>query len=104
MSDEYPSDLRWLVERIDRNHAETTADIARLEARVEAIPSAMDRYVLQRVYEAERDADRGRIKRLEETDTSDRANGRSWVLGLVLAVVGAACGVLAQLLIAKGGH
>jgi hypothetical protein len=59
-------------------------------------------YVRKDVYLEARDADRARIKRLEDGDTSDRAHGKSWVIGIGLAVVGAGLGVLAQLLNARG--
>lgn len=111
MADESTPDLHWLVERIDRNHAETSADIAKLEAQVTAIPAAMDRYVLAQVYEAdekrrtaEREADRAQIKALQANDTSQAASGKAWVLGIGLAFVGAAFGFVAQLLNARGGH
>jgi hypothetical protein len=110
VADESNADLRWLTERIDRNHAETTADIARLEAQVTGIPASLERYVLQRVYDAderrraaERDDDRGRIKRLEDNDTSKASGNRTWLLGLVQTVVGVALGVVAAYLTARGG-
>lgn len=95
-------DLRLLAERIDRNHAEDRADIAELKQAVAAIPAAMDKYVLTRVYEADQRAADARFKRLEDTETSDRANARSWVLGVAMAVIGAASGVVAQLMTARG--
>jgi hypothetical protein len=109
VADETNPDLRWLIERIDRNHAETTADIAKLDAQVAGIPASMERYVLQRVYDAderrraaERDDDRGRIKRLEDNDTSKAAGGKAWVIGIGLAVVGAALGYISQVMQARG--
>lgn len=108
MADESP-DLRWLTERIDRNHAETTADIARLEKQVATIPASMEHYVLQRVYDAdekrrtaEREADRARITALEAHDTSQAASGRTWIIGVGLAVVGAVLGYIGQIMQAKG--
>lgn len=104
-----PSELRWLAERVDRNHAETTGAIAELKAQVAGIPAAMDRYVPQRVYDAderrraaERDADDRRFKRLEDTDTTQAAGRHSWVIGIGLALIGTACGVLSQLMTARG--
>lgn len=110
MSDEKSlPDLRWIIERIDRNHAEATADMARLEKQVAAIPASMDRYVLAQVYdarekarEAERDADRARIKRIEDDDTSKASGNRTWLLGLAQAAFGAALGLLGAYLLAKG--
>jgi hypothetical protein len=109
LSDETTPDLRWLVERIDRNHAERTADIARLEAQVAGIPASMERYVLQRVYdaderrrEAERDDDRGRIKRLEENDQSKASGNRSWLLGLAQTAFGALLALVGAYLMSKG--
>lgn len=109
MSDEAIPDLRWLVERIDRNHAETTADIARLEAQVTGIPASLERYVLQRVYDAdekrrvaERDADRARISQLENHDTTQAAGGRAWMIGLSLMVGGAVLGYISQVMQARG--
>lgn len=109
MADETPAELRWLTERIDRNHAETSADIARLETQVAGIPASMERYVLQRVYDAdekrrtaEREADRGRIAQLEANDTTQAAGGRAWVIGVGLAVVGALLGYISQVMQARG--
>lgn len=110
MTDASP-DLRLLSERMERNHAETSANIARIETQVAGIPASMERYVLQRVYDAderrraaERDDDRGRIKRLEDNDTSQAAGGRAWILGLGLAAAGAVFGFIAQVMNARGGH
>lgn len=110
MSDESsPPELRWIIERIDRNHAETTADIAKLDAQVAIIPMAMDRYVLARVYEADekaREAREGalaaRITRIEQDDTSKATGNRNWLLGLAQVIVAVALGVVAGLLTAKG--
>jgi hypothetical protein len=111
VSDETSPDLRWLIERIDRNHAETTADIAKLDVQVAAIPVAMDRYVLAQVYdarektrEAERDADRARIKRLEDDDTSKATGNRTWLLGLAQMVLSIALSSIATVLLMRGGH
>ncbi|MGI5232852.1 hypothetical protein [Actinoallomurus sp. CA-142502] len=108
MADEN-AELRLLRERIDRNHAETSADIARVEAQVAAIPASMDRYVLAQVYDAdekrraaERDADRARIKALETTDTTQAANGKAWLIGISLMIGGAALGYISQLMQARG--
>lgn len=98
------SDLRWLTERIDRHYAETAADIAELKTAVASIPVAMDRYVLQRVYEADEKAREVRFKHLEDNASSTRASGRAWVLGIGLTAVGVVFGWLAQILQARGGH
>lgn len=102
MTDGQTPDLRWLAERVDRNHAETTADIADLKAAIAAIPAAMDRYVLQRVYDADQRTSDARFKRLEDAEAGSRAQGRSWVLGIAMAIIGAAAGICAQLLTARG--
>ncbi|WP_285636792.1 hypothetical protein [Actinoallomurus iriomotensis] len=109
MSEPTPPDIRWLVERIDRNHAETAGDIAELKVQVAAIPAAMDRYVLAEVYraderrrDAERDADRAQIKALQATDSSQAASGKAWVLGIALMVGGAVLGYIGQIMQAKG--
>lgn len=107
MSDE--TDLRWLVERLDRTHAETSANIARLETQVAGIPASMDRYVRADVYEAReraRDAREesrdGRIKRLEDTDTTKTTGNRVWLLGLVQTAFGVVLGLLGAYLVSKG--
>jgi hypothetical protein len=106
-----PPELRWIIERIDRNHAETTADIAKLEMQVAAIPVAMDRYVLARVYEADekardvrRDAQDARLKRLEDEDSSKSTGNRAWLLGLAQMVLSIALSSIATVLLMKGGH
>lgn len=96
--------MRWLVERIDRNHAETTADIAELKTVVAGIPAAMDRYVLVKVYEADERAREIRFARLEDHDKTQTAGGKAWLLGIGLAVLGAVLGWLAQIMQARGGH
>jgi hypothetical protein len=98
-----PPDLRWLIERIDRNHRETTTSIAKLEAQLATFAATFDRYVLMRVYEAERDADRARIKRLEDDDTSKSTGNRNWLLSLSQTVVGVVLGLAAGIL-TKGSH
>lgn len=92
MADEASPDMRWLVERIDRNHSETTADIARLEAQFVTTSAILDRYVLVQVYDARekaRDAREeardARIKRIDE-DVTAKARG---VRAALLAAVGA---------------
>jgi hypothetical protein len=103
--------LRWLVERIDRNHAETTADIAKLDAQVAAIPAVMDRYVLSRVYEADekaREAREGardaRIKRIED-DGSNKTRGvrSAWLAG-ISATASAVLIESVNALMRSGGH
>lgn len=110
MSDESnPPDLRWLIERIDRNHAETCADMAKLEMQVAAIPAAMDRYVLARVYEAKEEtrdarekAQDERIKQLQDNDTSKATGARNWLYGLAQTAFGVALGLVGAYLTAKG--
>lgn len=81
------------------------SDIDRHEAELRELRAALrSEYVLREVYRAERDDDRRRIQRLEDHDTSQVAGGRAWVLGIGLALVGALCGILAQLITARGGH
>lgn len=88
-----PPDLRWLIER---NHAEVSADIAKLDAQVAAIPAVMDRYVMARVYEADEKAREAResarderIKRLEDDDTSKTRGVRATWMGAAGAIVSA---------------
>lgn len=98
MADESPADLRWLVERIDRNHKETTADIARLEAQFVSASASLDRYVLAQVYDARekaRDAREegrdARIKRIEEDGTAKTRGVRTaWLAaaGAIASTVG----------------
>ena len=98
MADESLPELRWLVERIDRNHRETTTDIARLEAQFIASGAVLDRYVLTVVYEARegaRDAREqardARVKRLEEDATAkSRSVRNAWLAatGAVASTVG----------------
>ena len=96
--DESLPEMRWLVERIDRNHHETTADIARLEAQFMSASAALDRYVLARVYEADEKAREARenardarIKRIEEDDTAKvRGVRTAWLAaaGAIASTVG----------------
>lgn len=95
MTDESP-DLRWLTERIDRNHAETAADIAELKTAVSGIPAAMERYVLQRVYDAdekrrdaEREADRAQLAELKNVADTKTREVRTAVLAGISAVAAA---------------
>jgi hypothetical protein len=98
VTDAAPPDLRWLVERIDRNHHETTADIARLEAQLAVDSAALDRYVLARVYEADEKAREAResardarIKRIEEDSTAKvRGIRTAWLAaaGAVVSTIG----------------
>lgn len=111
MTNERNQDSRWVVERIDRYYAEHGADIAELKAAVAGLPAAMDRYVLQREYDAderrreiERAADDRRLNALEEHRSARAANSKAWILGIGLAALGALFGWLAQILQARGGH
>lgn len=110
---------------IERNRAETAADIARLETQQANnhadIISQLDRYLLTKVYEADeraraaqnqaRDA---RIQRLEEDAKEDRkrreeeatANRRMLRSAIVVAVLGVISTVVSAALVAalvKGG-
>ncbi len=58
----------------------------------------------KRTLAAERDDARRRFTQLENNDTTQTASGRAWVLGIGLAVIGAALGWLAQIMQARGGH
>jgi hypothetical protein len=105
-----PPDLRWLVERIDLNHRETTSSMAKLEVQLAASVAQLDRYVLWRVYEADQKArdirdvaQDERTKRLEDADTSKTEGNRNWLRGLGQTLVGAALAVLAAWL-TKGTH
>lgn len=111
MNESAPQDLRWIIERIDRNHAETIADMARLEQQVAAIPASMDRYVLAQVYEAREEARNAReqardarIKRIEDDDTSKSTGNRAWLLGLAQMVLSIALSSAATVLLMRGGH
>ena len=95
MSDPNPPDLRWVLER---NHAETSADIARLEAQIAGIPVQMERYVLAQVYEARErardareDARDARIKRIEDDDSAKvRGVRTAWLAaaGAIASTIG----------------
>lgn len=60
-------------------------------------------YVRRDVYEAERDADRARITRIEQEDTSKASGNRNWMLGLVQMVLAVVLGAVAAYVTAKGG-
>jgi hypothetical protein len=79
-----------------RSLAEAWRTIDRLEA-------DRNSYVRKDVYTAERDADRARIKRLEDDDTSKSTGTRTWLLGLVQMVLAVVLGAAAAYLTAKGG-
>lgn len=61
-------------------------------------------YVRRDVYVAERDADRARIKRLEDDDTTKATGTRTWLLNLAGTVVGVIVSGIITVLIARGGH
>lgn len=61
-------------------------------------------YVRRDVYEAERDADRKAIKRLEDDDTSKSTGNRAWLLNLAGIVAGGIVTGIITVLIARGGH
>lgn len=96
--DESLPEMRWLVERIDRNHSEMSTALAKLEAQFVTASGHMDRYVLTQVYDARekaRDAREeardARVKRLEEDDTANRRGVRTaWLAaaGAVASTVG----------------
>lgn len=76
------------------------------QPRLDEIGRTVDRhereFVRKDVYQVERDADRARIKRLEDDDTSKSSSARTWLYGVALLIVGAVCGTIAQLLTARG--
>lgn len=61
-------------------------------------------YVRRDVYVAERDADRARIKRLEDDDTSKTSGTRAWLLNVAGIIVGVIVTGIVTVLIARGGH
>lgn len=61
-------------------------------------------YVRRDVYIAERDADRARIKRLEDDDNVKAIGTRTWLLNLAGTVVGVIVSGIITVLIARGGH
>jgi hypothetical protein len=73
--------------------------VERLERRLDEHEG---RFVRLDVYRAERDADRARIKRIEDEDTSKTSGTRTWLYGVATAAVGALFGGIAQVLMAKG--
>lgn len=112
-------DVSALERLIERNHAETGADIARLEAQQAnnhaAIIAQLDRYLLTRVYEADertrqtRDAARDdRIQRLEraaeEEETRRRedrtANQRMLRSAIVVAIFSIVATVVSAAIVA----
>jgi hypothetical protein len=90
--------MRWLVERIDRNHRELSTSVAKLEAQLVTAAAALDRYVLAQVYDARetaRDAREeardARIKRIEEDDTAKvRGVRAAWLAaaGAIVSTIG----------------
>lgn len=110
---------------IERNHAETGQDIARLEAQQatnhSAVIAQLDRYLLTQVYEANerarlaRDDSRDeRIKRLEKSAEDeqkrreeDRAQNRrmlrSAIVVMVLGIVGTVISAAIVAVVVKGG-
>jgi hypothetical protein len=60
-------------------------------------------YVRRDVYAAERDADRARIERLEDDDTSKSTGTRTWLLGLVQMVLAVVLGAVTAYVTTKGG-
>lgn len=63
-----------------------------------------EQYVRKDVYIAERDADRARIKRLEDDDSNKATGNRTWLLGLLQTVLAVLLGAAAAYLTARGGH
>jgi hypothetical protein len=61
-------------------------------------------YVRRDVYLEARDADRARIRRLEDDDTSKATGNRAWLLSLAQLLIGAILGLVGSYLTAKGGH
>ena len=112
---------------IERNHAETGQDIARLEAQHAtnhaALVAQLDRYLLTQVYDADERARRARddarderIKRLEKAaeeeqkrrDEDRTSNRRMLRSAIVVAVFGVVSTVISAALVAAlvkgGGH
>lgn len=79
-------------------------DIDRIERRQDAHENDLRaNYVRKDVYLEAQNSDRTRITRLENQDSSEKAGNRSWLLGVAQLVIGAALGILAAYLTAKGG-
>ena len=70
---------------------------------IDDLKAERGQYVRRDVYVAERDADRGRLKRLEDDDTSKSTGTRTWLLGLVQMVLAVVLGATAAYLTARGG-
>lgn len=92
MADEpTPSELARLIER---NHKETSADIAELKTQsardIQTLIQQMERYVLAKVYEVEMRAFGARIQRMEDNESSNRR----WRLGLLAATLAAVLGAI----------
>lgn len=107
MEEPSPSELERLI---NRNHKETSTDIARLEAAIASQRADFDRYVLAQVYVADQRAWGDRIRRLEELYTdmvrenAARMRGnRAAYWAAVGAVLAAIVGAVMAYLLAKGG-
>jgi len=61
-------------------------------------------YVSEKVFLAMLSPLSDRVLRMEQTDTSKTAGNRTWLLGLTQTVLGAALGVVAAILLARGAH
>jgi hypothetical protein len=69
---------------------------------IDRLEQAAEQHVRRDVYAAERDADRARIKRLEDDDTNKASGNRNWMLGLAQTAIGAVLAFIAAYLMAKG--
>jgi hypothetical protein len=80
-------------------------DIDRLDADQRDLRREVrEEYLRKDVYVAERDADRGSIKRLQDDDTSKASGNRTWLLGLTQMVLAVVLGAVAAYLTARGAH
>lgn len=80
-------------------------DIDRLDADQRDLRREVrEEYLRKDVYVAERDADRGNIKRLQDDDTSKASGNRTWLLGLTQMVLAVVLGAVAAYLTARGAH
>lgn len=82
-----------LARAIERNHIETTSDIAELRAHftqsIDKVFNRLDSYVLVKVYDVELKALTDRIASIEERASTDRKFRAALLIALIAAIVGA---------------
>lgn len=90
MSDERA--LEDLTRKITEFRADVRDDFADIKLR-------LNDFVLREVYTSNREADQGRIKKLEDNASSDR----KFRLALLVATIGAVAGAIASAVVNSGG-